>query len=254
MATSRAAAAAAAEVLVASLPEFKLFSVSHTTRYHFVTKEHMLSKIIDGKCSNRINHKEDNSLTIADFMSNLELSAAQDGDDGQKGEEDDNEVGHMHDNDSDVEMWHDDVAQVNLWDPVLSLRGKSKKKGGDDDDNELILGTQRCGKVISFLPPKSSPGKQSLELVREDEQQWKQLHKRTIVGTLTRLPSSSIYFLSPSNKPFPQFACPVGTKNTVNGGGENPTSPSESGSGEEEFTGRRSKELHKRFERIVLMS
>ncbi len=51
-----------------SLPEFK-FSVSHTTRlprngeihgvhYHFVTKEHMLSKI-DGNCSNRINDKED---------------------------------------------------------------------------------------------------------------------------------------------------------------------------------------------------
>jgi guanylate kinase len=68
MVTSRAAAA---EVLVASdatACQFK-FSVSHTTRlprngeiqgvhYHFVTKEHMLSKI-DGNCSNRINDKED---------------------------------------------------------------------------------------------------------------------------------------------------------------------------------------------------
>ena len=88
-------------------------------------------------------------------------------------------------------------------------------------------GLQRVGKVIAILPPKSTPGKQSSELTRENEEQWKQLPKRTIVGTLTRLPSSSMYLLSPSNKSLPQFACPVGTKDIVIGGGEDDAAENE---------------------------
>jgi hypothetical protein len=167
------------------------------------------------------------NMTIADFMSNLELNAARGGDEDE--DDDDDEVGGiMHDDDSDVEMWHDDIAQVSLWDPILNLRKKSKKKGGDDDEMMTNMpGLQRVGKVIAILPPKSTPGKQSSELTRENEEQWKQLPKRTIVGTLTRLPPSSMYLLSPSNKSLPQFACPVGTKDIVIGGGEDAAAENE---------------------------
>ncbi|KAL7531929.1 hypothetical protein ACHAXR_008498 [Thalassiosira sp. AJA248-18] len=132
------------------------------------------------------------------------------------------------DNDNDeeeVEMWHDDEVQMSLWDPVVNLRKRSKKSSNQENVNSSF-GTQqqqqRTGKIIYILPPKSSAGQQPSEFNPEDEsyRSTQNIPKRTIVGTLTQLPSyggggdkgGGRYVLVPNNKSLPRFMCPLGTK------------------------------------------
>jgi len=126
------------------------------------------------------------------------------------------------------EMWQDDDIQMSLWDPLVSIRKKRKSTLGD---RNKMPTTQRSGKVIYIIPPKSSPGQQPSEFTPEDESYKKKIPKRTIVGTLRQLPGQSggnngRYLLTPNNKSLPQFMCPVGMKfdnNNNNGSGENDT-------------------------------
>jgi len=130
------------------------------------------------------------------------------------------------------EMWQDDDIQMSLWDPLVSIR--KKRKSTLSDRNKMSMNTtQRSGKVIYIIPPKSSPGQQPSEFTPEDESYKKQIPKRTIVGTLRQLPgqgggNNGRYLLTPNNKSLPQFMCPMGMKfdnnnNNNNGSGENDT-------------------------------
>ncbi|KAL7522669.1 hypothetical protein ACHAWX_007355 [Stephanocyclus meneghinianus] len=104
-----------------------------------------------------------------------------------------------------AEMWHDDEVQMQLWDPVINVRKKSKRTSCD-----LLLGTQRRGKVICVIPPKSTAGKS--ELTPADESYRKMTPSKTIVGTLSKLPDGgNKYLLSPNNKALPRFLCPPKT-------------------------------------------
>jgi len=136
-------------------------------------------------------------------------------------EEESNEV---HDDDNEEqgqgEMWQDDDIQMSLWDPLVSIR---KKRKSTLSDKNRVPTSQRSGKVIYILPPKSSPGQQPSEFTPEDESYKKQIPKRTIVGTLRQLPGQGgnnkggRYLLTPNNKSLPQFMCPMGVKFNNNG-------------------------------------
>jgi len=145
----------------------------------------------------------------------------------------------------EVEMWHDDEVQMRLWDPQVNLRKRSKKSTSSKTQQQ-----QQCnGKVIHILPPKSSVGQQPSEFNPEEEESYRnQLPKRTIVGTLTRLPGqwgggeasknkkggalgSVRYLLVPTNKSLPRFMCPPGTKEENN---EHSTNNHESGNAVED--------------------
>ncbi|KAL3786259.1 hypothetical protein HJC23_005337 [Cyclotella cryptica] len=107
--------------------------------------------------------------------------------------------------DEPTEMWHDDEVQMKLWDPVVNLRRKSRRTSSD-----LLLATQRKGKVICIIPPKSTAGKS--ELTPADESYREKVPSRTIVGTLSKLPDGgNKYLLSPNNKALPRFLCPPKT-------------------------------------------
>ena len=119
------------------------------------------------------------------------------------------------DEEEDTEMWHDDEVQMRLWDPVVNLRKKSKK-ASSTDGCEQSLGTQRTGKVIYIIPPKSNSGKHPSELNPGDESYRNEIPSRTIVGCLTKLPDGDRYLFVPNNKSLPRFMCPQGTKDESN--------------------------------------
>jgi len=139
--------------------------------------------------------------------------------------EDDMEQEEKIEEEEEFDRWHDDEVQMSLWDPVLNLRKRKKKKnvgnnnsnrgGGNALDDGANEGEARqySGRVICIIPPSSGVGvKQASEFSPEDESYKKQLPRRTIVGTLTKLPDGNRYLLVPNNKCLPRFMCPAGTK------------------------------------------
>jgi len=186
-------------------------------------------------------------VTIADFMDNLKLTGGATEGGGQKEkrmeQSTEEEMGDVEyeeeeylineefdivkdetlnegEEEEEAEMWHDDEVQMSLWDPVINLRKKSKNVTTNQSSHEKSLGIQRSSKVIHILPPKSSSsgttfgggGKQPSEFAPQDESHRDEVPKRTIVGSLTRLPHGGRYLLVPNNKSLPRFMCPAGTK------------------------------------------
>ena len=124
----------------------------------------------------------------------------------QEGEEDNDDCGGR---------WHDDEVQMSLWDPVLNLRKKANKQNNNMEDGNNDDGNgerQYSGRVICVVPPSGAGGQQASEFKPEDESYKEQIPKRTIVGTLSKLPDGNRYLLVPNNKCLPRFMCPAGTK------------------------------------------
>ena len=114
------------------------------------------------------------------------------------------------------ERWQDDGVQVSLWDPKVNLRRKSTASRMSSTGTVGNLeASQRSGRVIFAIPPKST-GQAPSEFNPEDERHLAQIPKRTIVGTLTRLPGrggkDGRVLLTPNDKSLPQFMCPLNTK------------------------------------------
>ncbi|KAL7550644.1 hypothetical protein ACHAWF_016364 [Thalassiosira exigua] len=117
-----------------------------------------------------------------------------------------------------AEMWHDDEVQMRLWDPAVNLRKRSSvsSQGGRSDRSSSE--TQRKGRVIHILPPKAGAGEQPSELNPGKGRSCgeQKAPRRTIVGTLTRLPNQGDrggrYLLVPTNKSLPRFMCPTSAK------------------------------------------
>jgi DIS3-like exonuclease 2 len=159
-------------------------------------------------------------ITMGEFMDQLNLN-----------DDDISEscLAEMEESETDIkeeegERWHDDEVQMSLWDPVLNLRKRLKKKNsnveGGDDTNEANSGErQYSGRVICIVPP-SGAGQQASEFKPEDESFKKLIPKRTIVGTLTKLPDGNRYLLVPNNKCLPRFMCPAGTKEVEEDGND----------------------------------
>lgn len=114
------------------------------------------------------------------------------------------------------ERWQDDGVQVSLWDPQVNLRRKSTaSRMSSTGTVGRREGSQRSGRVIFVIPPKSTCQAPS-EFNPEDERHLTQIPKRIIVGTLTRLPGrggkDGRVLLTPNDKSLPQFMCPLNTK------------------------------------------
>lgn len=114
------------------------------------------------------------------------------------------------------ERWQNDGVQMSLWDPKVNLRRKSTASRMSSNGNvDRPEGSQCSGRVIFVVPPKST-GQAPSEFNPEDERHLSQAPKRTVVGTLTRLPGrggkDGRVLLTPNNKSLPQFMCPLNTK------------------------------------------
>jgi len=160
--------------------------------------------------------KRSKDVTMEDYMGQLDLN----GDEISESCRDEMESESVIQEEEDEEggRWHDDEVQMSLWDPVLNLRKKVKKQRsneeGGNDSGEVHDGErQYSGRVICIVPP-SGAGQQASEFNpgAEDESYKKQIPKRTIVGTLSKLPDGKRYLLVPNNKCLPRFMCPAGTK------------------------------------------
>ena len=152
-------------------------------------------------------------VTMRDFMDQLTLNDDEiESDQGEMGNESDIEEKEEEEN----ARWHDDKVQMSLWDPVLNLRRRLRKNNGNvdggDDSNEGSGERQYSGRVICIVPPAGGGGQQASELKPDDDNRKGQIPKRTIVGTLTKLPDGTRYLLVPNNKCLPRFMCPTGTK------------------------------------------
>jgi len=156
-------------------------------------------------------------VTMGEYMDQLNLNDDEISESCRAEMESDGDIQEEEEEEEEGGRWHDDEVQMKLWDPVLNLRKKSKKQnsnvdGGNNISNEANGERQYSGKVICILPPSGAGGQQASEFKPEDESYKKQIPKRTIVGTLSKLPDGNRYLLVPNNKCLPRFMCPAGTK------------------------------------------
>lgn len=153
--------------------------------------------------------KRSGDVTMEEYMDQLNLNDAEMSESGRAEMESESGI------QEEGGRWHDDEVQMSLWDPVLNIRKKANKQRsnveGGDYSGEEHGERQYSGRVICIVPP-SGAGQQASEFNTEDENHKKQIPKRSIVGTLSKLPDGSGYLLVPNNKCLPRFMCPAGTK------------------------------------------
>lgn len=165
--------------------------------------------------------RRSNNITMGEYIDELNLNYDEISESCRAGME--SETGFMNNEvEEAVERWHDDEVQMSLWDPVLNLRKRLKKKCSDFEGENIDAEVnghvrQYSGRVICIIPPSGAGGQS--EFSPEDEGFMKQIPRRTIVGTLTKLSDGNRFLLVPNNKCLPRFMCPAGTKEDEEVGG-----------------------------------
>lgn len=169
-----------------------------------------------------------------------------------EGDDKNNKVHDDNNAENGEEMWHDDMTQMSLWNPTIKLRKNkltiNNKEEGKTTELKQQQQQQRRGRVICIIPlttplvklqqsssetgvvpeevakgsGKSNSnsnnnhhnhgGRNNRKKKNEDNNNNDNiLPKRIIIGTLTQLDGGR-YLLVPTNKCYPRFMCPYGTK------------------------------------------
>ena len=152
--------------------------------------------------------------TLSDFMDQMSLNDSQ-----QEYEDDDDisiESGTGNDEETspvEVKRWNDDAIQNKLWNPLVNTR----KPNDSPSSKNIADEEQYCGSIIYVVPPKSAGNTQPSELNPSDESYRHVAPKRTLVGTLTKLPgeNSRFFLFVPNNRSLPRFMTPANTKDMV---------------------------------------
>jgi len=108
----------------------------------------------------------------------------------------------------DIFTWQEDPIQMQLWNPTVSIRKNDKAPVPNS------LNYQQKGRVIYVIPARYGISRQASELNPSDEKHLQESPRRTIVGSLKKLPSDSTpprYLFYPNNRSLPCFMTPFHT-------------------------------------------
>jgi exoribonuclease R len=108
----------------------------------------------------------------------------------------------------EIFTWQEDPVQMQLWNPTVSVR-----KCDQAPLPKNVSGQQK-GRVIHVIPARFGISRQASELNPADEHHIQEAPRRTIVGSLKKLPSDTTpprYLLSPNNRSLPCFMTPFHT-------------------------------------------
>lgn len=151
------------------------------------------------KIDDAVSHKDKDDLTEI---------AYEDYDIGEVKENSDNSSDQEEDTEDKSGTWQDDEIQRSLWNPVVSIQKAEKVKRLPADEEQFL------GQVILVVPPKAIMSWQASELNPGEETYCEKTTRRTIVGTLKKMPganSNRILFV-PNSRCLPRFMSPPSTR------------------------------------------
>ena len=151
--------------------------------------------------------------TLADFMDQMSLDDSQEEYDDDESSAESGIGNNEEKAQMEVKRWNDDEIQKKLWNPLVNTR----KANDSPSSNNIADGEQYRGSVIYVVPPKSAGNTQPSEINPSDESYRHVAPKRTLVGTLTKLPgeNSKFFLLVPNNRSLPRFMTPASTKDIL---------------------------------------
>ena len=145
--------------------------------------------------NNNNNNNNNNKVEVEEIISYDDDDADYDDDSGEK---------------EKVTRWNDDEIQKRLWNPLVNTR-KVDAAASSSNKTNVHTEEQYRGRVIYVIPPK---GPIPSEINPSDDTYKTALSKRTIVGSLIKLPgdNSTFVLFSPNCRSLPRFMTPRSTE------------------------------------------